>query len=155
MSLSASIWRSLVLLSLLLGGCATPYQQEKSFWNGRTGFSETRLAPDKWQLEFVGNDLVDRETARKYVLKRAGELAQREGYPMLQVEELTIARDAIRVTPERPMFGFDEDEPDTFMAQMQVQHIISALLTFRLLKRAINEQSLPTKYLADIKINGD
>ena len=59
------------MLTLLLVGCATPYESEKSFWNGQTGFSQTRLGPDKWQLEFVGNDLVDRETARKYVLKRA------------------------------------------------------------------------------------
>ncbi|MGL5535733.1 MAG: CC0125/CC1285 family lipoprotein, partial [Aeromonas veronii] len=50
------------MLTLLLVGCATPYQSEKSFWNGQTGFSQTRLGPDKWQLEFVGNDLVDRET---------------------------------------------------------------------------------------------
>jgi hypothetical protein len=131
----------LLMLTLLLAGCATSYESEKSFWNGQTGFSQTRLGPDKWQLEFVGNDLVDRETARKYVLKRAGELALAEGYSWLGVDELTITRDAVRVTPSRPIFGFDEDEPDLFMAQMHVQHRISALLTFRLLPRALNERN--------------
>lgn len=145
----------LLMLTLLLGGCATSYQSEKSFWNGQTGFSQTRLGPDKWQLEFVGNDLVDRETARKYVLKRAGELALAEGYSWLKVDELTINRDAVSVTPSRPVFGFDEDEPDLFMAQMQVQHRISALLTFHLLPQAVDQQSLSAKYLAEIKTSSD
>ncbi|MCF3098601.1 hypothetical protein EHZ86_15260 [Aeromonas australiensis] len=155
MSASVSKPCCLLLLTLLLVGCATPYHSEKSFWNGQTGFSQTRLAPDKWQLEFVGNDLVDRETARKYVLKRAGELALEDGYAWLKVDELTITRDAVRVTPSRPIFGFDEDEPDLFMARMQVQHTISALLTVTLLSRAVDPQALSTKYLAKIKINGD
>lgn len=145
----------LLMLPLLLGGCATPYESQKSFWNGQTGFSQTRLGLDKWQLEFVGNDLVDRETARKYVLKRAGELALAEGYSWLKVDELTITRDAVSVTPSRPVFGFDEDEPDLFMAQMQVQHRISALLTFRLLSQAVDQQSLSAKYLAEIKTSSD
>lgn len=145
----------LLMLTLLLAGCATPYESQKSFWNGQTGFSQTRLGPDKWQLEFVGNDLVDRETARKYVLKRAGALALAEGYSWLKVDELTITRDAVSVTPSRPVFGFDEDEPDLFMAQMQVQHRISALLTFRLLRQAVDQQSLSAKYLAEIKISSD
>ncbi|MGL5326434.1 MAG: CC0125/CC1285 family lipoprotein [Aeromonas sp.] len=155
MSASLSKPRYLLLLTLLLVGCATPYQSEKSFWNGQTGFSQTRLGPDKWQLEFVGNDLVDRETARKYVLKRAGELALAEGYSWLKVDELTINRDAVRVTPSRPIFGFDEDEPELFMAQMQVQHRISALLTFTLQSQAVEERSYAAKYLAEIKISGD
>ncbi|WP_436404795.1 CC0125/CC1285 family lipoprotein [Aeromonas sobria] len=145
----------LLMLTLLLAGCATPYESQKSFWNGQTGFSQTRLGTDKWQLEFVGNDLVDRETARKYVLKRAGELALAEGYSWLKVDELTITRDAVSVTPSRPVFGFDEDEPDLFMTQMQVQHRISALLTFRLLPQAVDQQSLSAKYLAEIKISSD
>lgn len=145
----------LLMLTLLLVGCATPYESQKSFWNGQTGFSQTRLGPDKWQLEFVGNDLVDRETARKYVLKRAGELALAEGNSWLKVDELTITRDAVSVTPSRPVFGFDEDEPDLFMAQMQVQHRISALLTFRLLPQAVDQQSLSAKYLAEIKTSSD
>ena len=145
----------LLMLTLLLAGCATPYESQKSFWNGQTGFSQTRLGPDKWQLEFVGNDLVDRETARKYVLKRAGALALAEGYSWLKVDELTITRDAVSVTLSRPVFGFDEDEPDLFMAQMQVQHRISALLTFRLLPQAVDQQSLSAKYLAEIKTSSD
>ncbi len=93
---------------------APPHHSQPSFWNGQTGFSQTRLGPDKWQLEFVGNDLVSRETARKYVLKRAGEVAQAEGYQWLEVNELTLQRDAVRVTPSRPLFGFDDDRQIPF-----------------------------------------
>ena len=138
----------------LLSGCATPYDSEKSFWNGRTGFSQTQLGPERWQLEFVGNDLVDRETARKYALKRAGEMALARGYAWVQVDELIISRDAVKVTPTRP-FSFDEDEPDPFLDEMQVQHRTSALLIFSLSHRTINEQSLEAGYLANIKINRD
>ncbi|MGE6161021.1 CC0125/CC1285 family lipoprotein [Aeromonas salmonicida] len=143
------------LFGTLLGGCATSYHSEKSFWNGRTGFSKTQLGPNKWQLEFVGNDLIDRETARKYVLKRAGEMAQSRGYEWIEVNELTLQRDAVRVTPSRPVFGFDEEEPDLFLAQMQVQHTTSALLIFTLLHQPLHEQCMEAKYLVNIKINGD
>ena len=83
--------------SLLLGGCATAYDSEKSFWNGQTGFSQSRLGETRWQLEFVGNDLVDRETARKYVLKRAGEIALAQGYAWVQVQSLTPAEVVVSV----------------------------------------------------------
>ncbi|WP_368177962.1 hypothetical protein [Aeromonas sp. R7-1] len=141
--------------SLLLGGCATAYDSEKSFWNGQTGFSQTRLGATRWQLEFVGNDLVDRETARKYVLKRAGEMALAQGYAWVEVQSLTLSRDAVRVTPTRPQFGFDEYERDTFMDDMQVEHRTSALLIFSLGSAPSNEQSLEAIYLANIKINSD
>ena len=141
--------------SLLLGGCATAYDSEKSFWNGQTGFSQSRLGETRWQLEFVGNDLVDRETARKYVLKRAGEIALAQGYAWVQVQTLTLSRDAVRITPTRPQFGFDEYEPDTFMDEMQVEHRTSALLIFSLGKAPLDDQSLEVIYLANMKINSD
>ena len=141
--------------SLLLGGCATAYDSEKSFWNGQTGFSQSRLGETRWQLEFVGNDLVDRETARKYVLKRAGEIALTQGYAWVQVQTLTLSRDAVRITPTRPQFGFDEYEPDTFMDEMQVEHRTSALLIFSLGKAPLDDQSLEVIYLANMKINSD
>ncbi|WP_421271858.1 CC0125/CC1285 family lipoprotein [Aeromonas taiwanensis] len=148
----------LALCWLLMGqlaGCATAYDSEKSFWNGQTGFSQTRLGPEKWQLEFVGNELVDRETARKYVLKRAGEMALARGFPWVHVQELTLSRDAVRVRPERPSFGFDEYEPDTFMEEMHVEHRTSALLIFTLEPHRLNDQSLEAIYLDKIKINSD
>lgn len=149
---------TLALCCLLMGqlaGCATAYDSEKSFWNGQTGFSQTRLGPEKWQLEFVGNELVDRETARKYVLKRAGEMALARGFPWVHVQELTLSRDAVRVRPERPSFGFDEYEPDTFMEEMYVEHRTSALLIFTLEPHRLNDQSLEAIYLDKIKINSD
>ena len=137
----------------LLGGCATAYDSEKSFWNGQTGFSQSRLGETRWQLEFVGNDLVDRETARKYVLKRAGEIALAQGYAWVQVQTLTLWRDAVRITPTRPQFGCGEYEPDTFMDEMQVEHRTSALLIFSLGKAPLDDQSLEATYLANMKIS--
>ena len=71
------------------------------------------------------------------------------------MNELTLQRDAVRVTPSRPVFGFDEEEPDLFLAQMQVQHTSSALLIFTLLHQPLHEQCMEAKYLVNIKINGD
>lgn len=156
--MSASPLLRLVLGGLLLvqlAGCATPYDSEKSFWNGQTGFSQTQLGPNKWQLEFVGNELVDRELARKYVLKRAGEMALAQGRAWVNVQELSLARDAVRVSPRRPQFGFDEYEPDTFMDEMHVEHRTSALLTFSLSDRPLNDKSLEASYLVKIKIISD
>ncbi|WP_434667271.1 CC0125/CC1285 family lipoprotein [Aeromonas sp. NJAU223] len=158
MSLPRSPLPRLALCALLLvqlAGCATPYDSEKSFWNGQTGFSQTQLGPNKWQLEFVGNDLVDRELARKYVLKRAGEMALARGHAWVNVQELTLARDPVRVSPTRPQFGFDEYEPDTFMDEMHVEHRTSALLTFSLGDHPLNDRSLEASYLAKMKTNSD
>lgn len=82
-------------------------------------------------------------------------MALAEGYRWLRVDELTISRDAIRVTPSRPVFGFDEDEPDPFLDEMHVQHTTSALLVFTLDNEATGKNSLSAKYLANIEINSD
>ncbi|MGK4476206.1 CC0125/CC1285 family lipoprotein [Aeromonas molluscorum] len=145
----------LLCCSLLLGGCATPYDSVKSMWNNQTGFSQTQLGPDRWQIEFVGNDLVDRETARKYVLKRAGELAHALGYEWIEVLSLEIARDAVRATPRRPQFGFDEYEPDAFMEQLHVEHRISALLNLRMSHQAKGDASLSAEYLEKMPLIQD
>ncbi|WP_111874494.1 CC0125/CC1285 family lipoprotein [Aeromonas bivalvium] len=140
----------LLLCALLLAGCATPYDSKPSLWGGQTGFSQSQIGPDRWQIEFVGNDLVSRETARKYVLKRAGELALARGYGWVEVMSLDIVRDAVRATPRRPQFGFDRYEPDTFMEQLHVEHRISALLILRLAHRQQGDEALSAAYLARI-----
>ncbi len=82
-------------------------------------------------------------------------MAQAEGYQWLEVNELTLQRDAVRVTPSRPLFGFDDDEPDPFLDQRTVEHRISALLIFTLTRSAKNDQTMKADYLANIKINSD
>ncbi|MDB6061541.1 MAG: hypothetical protein JWM78_1644 [Verrucomicrobiaceae bacterium] len=87
-----------VLLITLLAACATPYDTKKSGWTGGMGFSETQLGPDLWQVDFTGNNYTDRDTTKKYVLKKAAEIALREGYPYFKTVEAQTAKDTVGAT---------------------------------------------------------
>ena len=61
---------SILLLSTLCSGCATPYQP-----TGFTGgYSETQLAPDVFRVFFRGNGYTSGERAQDFALLRAAEL---------------------------------------------------------------------------------
>jgi len=77
----------LVVSILMISGCATKYDTEKSFWSGDTGFSQTQLGSDLWQIDFKGNSYTDRATTKKYTLKKAAQIALKEGYPFFKVME--------------------------------------------------------------------
>ena len=61
---------------LLLGGCATSYQQ-KGFSGG---YSETQLAPDVFRVNFAGNAYTSSERAQDFALLRAAELSLERGF---------------------------------------------------------------------------
>lgn len=75
--------KRLIAITLItaISGCATPYDTKKSGWTAGMGFSETQLGPDMWQVDFTGNTYTDRDTTKKFVLKKAAEISMREGYP--------------------------------------------------------------------------
>lgn len=79
--------------SLALASCSTPYDTEKSFWTGNTGFSETQLGPNVWQIDFTGNSMTNRDTTKKYTLRKAAQIALREGFPYFRVANNETARD--------------------------------------------------------------
>jgi hypothetical protein len=65
----------LPLAALLLAGCATPYQHSSN-WGG---FEETPGPGNLYSINFSGNMFVSDETAQKYVLHRAAEIAVQKG----------------------------------------------------------------------------
>ena len=66
-----------VLFSLLLlGGCATPYQQS----GFRGGYSETQLDNNVFKVSFNGNSSTSGERVSDFVLLRCAELALNHGY---------------------------------------------------------------------------
>ena len=75
----------LAISIMMVSGCATKYDTEKSFWTGNTGFSQTQLGTDVWQIDFTGNTYTDRATTKKYTLKKAAQIALKEGYPFFKV----------------------------------------------------------------------
>ena len=61
---------------------ATPYQAyEPELTAGvHGGFSEQRIAPDRYRVRFHGNELTSRDRVEGYMLYRAAELAVQNGY---------------------------------------------------------------------------
>ena len=63
-------------LSLMLLGCATPYQK-----NGLTGgFDETILSPNVFRVSFQGNGYTSLERAKDYALLRCAEVSLEHGF---------------------------------------------------------------------------
>ncbi|MEZ7955652.1 MAG: hypothetical protein QMC23_03475 [Rubritalea sp.] len=82
-----------LLAAFIFTSCATSYDTKKSFWTGNTGFSETQLGSNVWQIDFTGNTHTNRDTTKKYTLKKAAQIAIREGYPYFIVAEGQTNRD--------------------------------------------------------------
>ena len=70
-----------IVLSLGLAACetATPYQPNIPGQATSGGYSESRLEPDRWRVNFVGNTMTSRETVEGYLLYRAAELTLQNG----------------------------------------------------------------------------
>ncbi|AQS39269.1 hypothetical protein Sps_04163 [Shewanella psychrophila] len=82
-------------LALLLSACATPYDTEKDFWSFGKGFETVQIAPDGWQISFVGNTNTDRALARKYIMRKSAELCQQAGYSYFTFTREQTDRDSV------------------------------------------------------------
>jgi hypothetical protein len=83
---------------LALGACATatPYQPLQRTATGSTasgGYSERQLEANRWQVSFAGNSLTDRRTVETYLLFRAAELTQQNGYDWFSIVDRSTDRD--------------------------------------------------------------
>jgi len=67
----------------ILGACATatPYQPLGARGTGASGgFSEVRLAPNRYRVTFAGNSMTSRERVETFLLYRAAELTTQRGF---------------------------------------------------------------------------
>lgn len=88
--------------SLLTAGCATEtsYRPAKGTGFNRTGYSDLRLQPDRFQVTFSGNSVTSRDTVERYLLFRAAELTLREGYRyFVTADRNTDLQSKLDVTP--------------------------------------------------------
>ncbi|WP_375269320.1 hypothetical protein [Phenylobacterium sp.] len=79
-----------ILLSVAtLSACATatPYQPNLPRQKASGGYSEQRLEPNRWRVTFAGNSLTSRETVESYLLFRAAELTQAQGYDWFAIAD--------------------------------------------------------------------
>lgn len=103
----------LVAVAAALGGCttATPYQPYRAETAGGVhgGYSDQRLAPDRYLVKFHGNELTSRDRVEGYLLYRAAELALQRDYDwFLMVDRHTEHDTQTYVEPNpfyRPYYG--------------------------------------------------
>ncbi|MEM9055078.1 MAG: hypothetical protein AAGB16_07115 [Pseudomonadota bacterium] len=69
---------------VVLGACATatPYQAATE---GQKGYANQKIETNRWQVSFAGNSLTDRQTVETYLLYRAAELTDQQGYDHFRV----------------------------------------------------------------------
>lgn len=106
--------RSLALSALLaisVTACATPtpYQPVIDGKASAGGFSEFRVEPNRYRVNFAGNSLTSRETVEGYLLFRAAELTVQNGYDWFAIlDRDTDTKTRTSVEPDpfyRPWYG--------------------------------------------------
>ncbi len=103
---AAAIVASLAL-SGLLAACttATPYQPNIRGQAVSGGFSEQRIEPNRFRVNFAGNSLTSRETVEGYLLFRAAELTVQEGYDWFAVVDRNTEADRRTYIERDPFYS--------------------------------------------------
>ena len=111
MSKRSAVFALAVALAAGLAACATPtpYQPNLPGQAASGGYSEMRLEPNRFRVNFAGNSLTSRETVEGYLLFRAAELTLQNGYDWFTiVDRNTEADRRTYVEPDpfyRPWYG--------------------------------------------------
>lgn len=80
-----------------------PYQKS-TWWKGRVGFTDTRLAPDVFRVSFTGNESTSPERVQDFALLRGAELCLHNGFAYLSIE-----RESNQVLRETTPITSDEE----------------------------------------------
>jgi len=92
--------------ALMLGACATPtpYQPLGTHGSAGGGFSDVRIAPDRYRVTFAGNSMTSRERVETYLLYRAAELTVERGYDSFTIVDRATDRN-VETRVYRDPFG--------------------------------------------------
>ena len=76
-----------IVLAAGLAACATPTPYQPNIAGQKTsgGYSEVRIEPDRFRVNFAGNTLTSRETVEGYLLFRAAELTVQNGADWFEI----------------------------------------------------------------------
>ena len=83
---------------------ATPYQPNIPGQATSGGYSESRLEPNRWRVNFVGNTMTSRETVEGYLLYRAAELTLQSGDDWFEMVDRNTARNARTYVEPDPFY---------------------------------------------------
>lgn len=84
---------------------ATPYQPYVKGQTTSGGYSETRIEPDRWRVNFSGNSMTKRETVEGYLLFRAAELTLQNGYDWFSIVDRHTDRNARTYVEPDPLYS--------------------------------------------------
>jgi hypothetical protein len=103
---SVAIIASLVLAGLL-AACttATPYQPNIPGQAVSGGYSEQRIEPNRFRVNFAGNSLTSRETVEGYLLYRAAELTVEQGYDWFSIVDRNTEADRRTYIERDPFYS--------------------------------------------------
>jgi hypothetical protein len=91
--------------ALLLAGCQTATPYAPALPGHREGFSEIRIAQDRWRVTFAGNSSTSRDTVEIYLLYRAAELTTQQGYDWFETAGRSTQRKSTYVGTGDPWWG--------------------------------------------------
>lgn len=102
---------SALALAAGLSACVSPTPYQPAVKGGLTagGYSESRIEPNRWRVNFAGNTMTSRETVEGYLLFRAAELTLQNGDDWFSiVDRQTDAKSRTYVQPDplyHPWYG--------------------------------------------------
>lgn len=79
--------RLILLLLLIVGGCATKYGPS----GFRGGYSDVQLREDVWKIHFSGNAYTSKSAVKKYLLRRCAEKTLEVGGRYFVILDSTIS----------------------------------------------------------------
>ena len=99
-----------ILAAAGLSACATatPYQPNVRGNAASGGYSDYRIADNRFKVSFSGNSLTSRDTVERYLLFRAAELTLAQGYDGFVLADREVNRDSRTYydPPPGPRFGY-------------------------------------------------
>ncbi len=95
-----------LMLTFVLVACATatPYQPNISGQKISGGYSDERLADDRYRVDFAGNFLTSRDRVEGYLLYRAAELTIQNGYDWFMLIDHRTERDRRTYVDRSPRY---------------------------------------------------
>lgn len=90
-----------------LAACATPtpYQPNVPGQASSGGYSEIRIEPDRYRVNFAGNSLTSRQTVEAYLLFRSAELTVQTGHDWFAIAERQTDRNSRTYVDTYPYAG--------------------------------------------------
>src|SRR5947208_3545822 len=96
-----------LVLAMGLAACetATPYQPNIRGSATSGGYSETRIEPNRWRVNFAGNSMTSRETVEGYLLYRAAELTLQNGGDWFEIVDRDTTRNQRTYVEPDPLYN--------------------------------------------------